>query len=711
MTLGEILKKIFYAIINFIKAIILTIIGIFFKPQKKEEEKSPIKSEKGINNNPKTPMRQNSTTAPNEPNTKTNPHSDTTTDSSNDIVLELPKTKFESLKNISNSEKHIIYTKEYLCLLIEEELEHIYKEQNFKVEKAEKEIKEKIKKFEEKIIPIIEKEINFYHLSKEEDIKKTVTKTVTTEIKEFPILPPVHVEITKDPSTPLVEPSKVYTPPMRSNSPIIPPLPRKKDEPTPLKENHPPTASITSTIIPTTELDLPEKKHIETTSPVTREDIPKQSIKDTIKNAATVATLMGIKAATEVLSPTEQKIDEPKQEEVKASLDLPSLETPTPIIEKDKELERIQEAIEQEEIKTSDEAAKLKQELEEKIAELDNIAEQKKREERESGKKQEQAYIEQLKLEQQEAEKREELAKSLVRDTEISAIAIESTEAIEDSKAELEKEDFFDKDYERIEMQINKMLDDIENTRLRYGDKLSSRQKNKLEREESKLREAKEHIAYQKNQDVEDEQRALNEYITETEMIGLQNELKKIDEKNKQEVNEEFLRRMEYLQGMTQEQVAQADKRILFKKLNKASFLLEMGSILAFPFIRNRYFFAFTLGLIINNHFNFINAFWRRKTHQPDQIDLSRIKQGQDALNGALDVTYQNIVELDMIEQDALARYPELAYDPRFINQITDLRIKLNNNYNKLMKKNKIMETYYGKAKHHVKVLKKEQEI
>ena len=176
----------------------------------------------------------------------------------------------------------------------------------------------------------------------------------------------------------------------------------------------------------------------------------------------------------------------------------------------------------------------------------------------------------------------------------------------------------------------------------------------------------------------------------------------------KEKVSDDLLKRMDKLEGMTREQVANADKRILMKRLNKASLLLEMTSILAFPFIRNKYFFYFTIGLIIDNHFNFINAFWRRKVNKYEPADLSNIKKGQDALNGALDLTFKNIVELDYLEQQAISRYPELAYDPNFISRITNLRIHLNNQYNKLMRKNKVMEKYYLKTKHQRKILQKE---
>ena len=163
---------------------------------------------------------------------------------------------------------------------------------------------------------------------------------------------------------------------------------------------------------------------------------------------------------------------------------------------------------------------------------------------------------------------------------------------------------------------------------------------------------------------------------------------------------------MERFEGMTAEQVKNADKRVLLKRFNKANLILEMTSLLALPFIRNKYFFYFTAGLIVDNHFNFVNAFFNRKYSKYDPADLEQIKQGQDALNGALDVTYKNLVELEYLEQRALGRYPELATDPRFINQVTRLKSNLNNKYNKLMRKNKVMEKYRMKTKKHIKILK-----
>ena len=250
------------------------------------------------------------------------------------------------------------------------------------------------------------------------------------------------------------------------------------------------------------------------------------------------------------------------------------------------------------------------------------------------------------------------------------------------------------------------MLDDITNTYLKYEKNLTDKQKKKLKIEEERLRQTKKSIKEQKNKDIALEQRELDETIKESELNGLQQELQKIHLENQKEVSDNLLHKMKNLEDMTAEQVANADKRIMLSRFNKASILLEMTSLLALPFVRNKYFFYFTVGLVIDNHFNFINAFFNRKINRYEPADLSEIKKGQDALNGALDITYKNLVELDYLEQRALSKYPELAYDPRFINQVTRLRTNLNKKYNNLMRKNNIMEKYYMKTKRHRKILK-----
>lgn len=672
-------KTLFQKIIDFLKnlfkIIILFILSIFrslFGSNKKNQTNykyTNSNNENKINN--KQSNESNTSTLPEEPNTLNNLHNNENNEestNSSDLILELPKNELNSLNNNLQNKDTILYTYELLQLYIEEELEHTYKDDNFKVKDASKEIKEKIKELEEKVIPKILKKIEYNKLNTDKEIKKEVEEVVKEEMKEKPLFPKKE-EVKVKISSPTKDEIYFVAKPKHKKLNI----PEKK----PNKVNK--EEKIVS--IPNTN-EITEKLENTPVMMVKNIDnIPKPSVKDNLKNAAIATTIIAADITREVLGHTKDKTTK-VNEELDMNINSPKVEVPQEI-----ELPAVKELktdIEND-TKSIEELTEIQNKLQQKINEI-------KKEE----------------TKKEVSEKKEEIVKDLIKDTEIAAITLTSDSLIEDSKEELKKEEFEDKDYDRIERQIDKMLEDITNTYLRYEDKMTSKQKSKLKAEENKLRTTRDQIRSQKNQDIITEQNYLNEPISYSELDGLQSELKKIDTENKSQVSEDLFRRMETLDGMTKENVANVDKRIMLKHFNKASILLEMTSLLALPFIRNKFFFAFTAGLIIDNHFNFINAFFKRKINKYEPADLSNIKKGQDALNGALDITYKNLVELDYLEQQALARYPELANDQDFIREVTRLRINLNNKYNKLMKKNKSMEKYYMKSKYQQKVLKKD---
>ena len=420
----------------------------------------------------------------------------------------------------------------------------------------------------------------------------------------------------------------------------------------------------------------------------TIDEIPTPSINDEIKNIAIAAGIVTAGIATEIITP-EKNIEEKEiiKEETLSNKEEQKKET--------KEL-------------TNNQIKENKNEIEEIKKETPSKNEQEKQEEKlEELQKEVEEKIKQVQKEKQQEEQKKG---KLVNELEIIALSKTGEAVIEESLDEIKKEEFEDKNYDKIERQIDKMLENITNTYLRYEDQLTEKQKKKLQNEEEKLRETKRNIKHQKDKDIAHEIELLSNPITEDEINGLKNELKNIEKENQTEVSEDMLRKIDKLEGITKEQVAKVDKRILLKRFNKANILLEMTSLLALPFVRNKYFFYFTVGLIVDNHFNFVNAFLNRKMSKYEPADLSQIKKGQDALNGALDITYKNIVELEYLEQQALNKYPELIYDPRFVNQVTKLKTQLNSKYNKLMKKHKTMEKYYGKTKKHLKILKPEQQ-
>ena len=87
------------------------------------------------------------------------------------------------------------------------------------------------------------------------------------------------------------------------------------------------------------------------------------------------------------------------------------------------------------------------------------------------------------------------------------------------------------------------------------------------------------------------------------------------------------------------------------QKLKKASKTLEISSLLALPFVRNKYFFYFTIGLFVNNHFNFLNSILKRKTITNNNIDLDKVKRGKEALEESINLNYDNINYLNYLEQ------------------------------------------------------------
>ena len=649
----SILKVIINSIKNFFK-IITTLVAsavtsIFGYKKNEEKTNTQNKITKQEEKNKKNKKKKQettdtNTTLPDDDNIKSNPH-DNKPYIEEDLKLQKPQ-RIYKVYDKDNELKYLTIEK-LLDLLLKEELEAMYKAEKFKLKTATTNELIKVDKIKERIYPPIidraEKDI----LRNSYMIREALQESLIEDQLKDPLFP-------NHPKTDI--------------------------------ETHKETITQSKQIIDNEPITVLES--VETTL-----DEPKISIKDEIKNVTLVGATLATKVAVDLLTPNEP--EKPTKDEEEPELDEPTKTEETPTkedkaptkeeIKQTEEIEELQTEVTKDDEKTIEELEDLKEKVEQKIEEIKQ--EQKKEESKEK------------------ESKKEEKVKELKIDSEIIDVSMATTALLEDNEEELSKEDFEERDYDKLERQIDKMLDDITNTLLKYGDTLTPKQKEKLQKEEAKLREAKEDLSKQKDRDIDTERRRLNDEILNVEKEGLQKELKRIHEENEREVSPELLRRMATLEGMTQEQVANMDKRILLSRFRKANLALEMSSILALPFVRNKYFFAFTVGMIVDNHFNFINAFFRRRINAYEPADLESIKRGQDALNGALDITYKNIVELDYLEQQALSRYPELAYDPRYVSQVTSLRANLTRKYNKLMKKNETMEKYRLKTQKQVKKL------
>ena len=278
-----------------------------------------------------------------------------------------------------------------------------------------------------------------------------------------------------------------------------------------------------------------------------------------------------------------------------------------------------------------------------------------------------------------------------------------STEAINETK----KEELEDKDYEKYEKLIDSLLYDIEMYIIKNEDTISQKETEKLKKTKEKLKNLKNRMANQKEQDIENEKKELEAELTENEIKGIQEEIKSLHLDHQEEANELVIENLIKLENQNDEKLAEIEQELIKSKLKKAARAAEIPSILALPFIRHKYFFFFTIGLFINNHFNFLNAIFKRKNIKYEPIDLSDIKNGYDALEKASDMTYKNIVYLDYLESEALKKYPNLEYDLEFKQYINRLRTKLNNNYEKLQRKQKMINKYIKKVNKKNKVFKK----
>ncbi len=290
---------------------------------------------------------------------------------------------------------------------------------------------------------------------------------------------------------------------------------------------------------------------------------------------------------------------------------------------------------------------------------------------------------------------------------EIKEIYKNTETTIIDANNEIRKEELEDKDYDFYEKQIDDLLYAIEMYKIKNYDSITPSEREKLNQEKNKLKSLKNKLETQKEIDIEKEKKELEAEITENEIENIQRELEKMHIEHLEETGEKLIEELSQMEARNDAKLAEIEQQLIKSKLKKAARIAEIPSIIALPFIRNKYFFYFTIGLFINNHFNFLNNIFKRKVVKFEPIDLTEIKNGYDALDKALDQTYENLVYLDYLENESITKYPNLKYDKEFNKYIIKIRNKLNSNYNKLQQKQKMINKYIKQNIKTNKVLKK----
>lgn len=199
----------------------------------------------------------------------------------------------------------------------------------------------------------------------------------------------------------------------------------------------------------------------------------------------------------------------------------------------------------------------------------------------------------------------------------------------------------------------------------------------------------------EKKQEIDEDKEALESPI-------LQEEKEKFQELLEQKHLEEQLELNEQILNKTPSEVKIMEKKLMKDRLKKASRVLEFPFLSGLPFIRNKFFLSFGLGVIVSKHLDFIQTLL---THQPKEyqpMNLEEIKTGKEALEYAIFKTEENINQLFYLEQEMFQKCPELVEDEEFIKQINRLKLNLYKSEKKLRKKEEKLGILYLKGQKRV---------
>ena len=266
---------------------------------------------------------------------------------------------------------------------------------------------------------------------------------------------------------------------------------------------------------------------------------------------------------------------------------------------------------------------------------------------------------------------------------------------------ELEKENLEEKNYEHLEEKIA-----LQETQLRVllKEEADEVKKEQVKEELKKIEVLKKDMNEQKELEMSEENKELEEKIPMEEKELVLTELKEVQEKQVKELEEGIFKEFE---NKSEEQIRNIEKILVKERIQSLARGVEIPMLLSFPFIKNTYFRFFTAGLFLHNHLSFLrNLMWRTPRNY-DKIDLSSLHKGKDALKKSQNMIAQNIVLFSQIEQDIFSKYPELKEDEEFLSEIDTIKVKLYTDYYKLKRKEEKMARDLEKIKGKTRKLKR----
>ena len=266
---------------------------------------------------------------------------------------------------------------------------------------------------------------------------------------------------------------------------------------------------------------------------------------------------------------------------------------------------------------------------------------------------------------------------------------------------ELEKENLEEKNYEHLEEKIA-----LQETQLRVllKEEADEVKKEQVKEELKKIEVLKKDMNEQKELEMSEENKELEEKIPMEEKELVLTELKEVQEKQVKELEEGIFKEFE---NKSEEQIRNIEKILVKERIQSLARGVEIPMLLSFPFIKNTYFRFFTAGLFLHNHLSFLRNLMWRTSRNYDKIDLSSLHKGKDALKKSQNMIAQNIVLFSQIEQDIFSKYPELKEDEEFLSEIDTIKVKLYTDYYKLKRKEEKMARDLEKIKGKTRKLKR----
>lgn len=261
---------------------------------------------------------------------------------------------------------------------------------------------------------------------------------------------------------------------------------------------------------------------------------------------------------------------------------------------------------------------------------------------------------------------------------------------ISEIKTEIEKEEIEDKNYDKLEQELDELLLEIDNKKRKTTNKNDLQKLNSLE---VRVQSIKNNLIVQKSNDLAQEKEHLESGIHTSEIYGLKMELENVYVSNKQDLNNYALQNIEDLNLLNPNDAKNIEKVLLKNELKKARNVAKISNLIL-PFIRNRYFRLFVSGMLVKSHLKVYESILKRKNIEYRESNLNNMRNGNIALNGALSLTVRNINRLNYLDEATKRNFPEMEQDQEYLLYVNELKNSLTHQEEKILKKKKVINKY-----------------